>query len=132
MVPCLYAQKNAMRWRSRRSGGEDEYTRTTNLWRHLGNLEQEEFFQLLCHDSDIIALLVVDIAVCKHCVEILHTVLSRPVLARLQLLFYCAKVHWMLDNLVVILKMTPPCFNALHSMAHLHISNPNLLPLITP
>lgn len=48
--------------------------------------------------------LVVDVAVCEHCVEVLDTLLGIPVIVVLQTFFYRAHVHRDLDDLIVVLK----------------------------
>lgn len=50
-----------------------------------------------------VADLVVDVAVCEHCVEVVYALLGIPVEVVLQTLFYCAHVHRGLDYLIVIL-----------------------------
>lgn len=51
-----------------------------------------------------VADLVVDVAVCEHCVEVLDTLMGIPVVVVLQTFFYRAHVHRYLDDLVVVLK----------------------------
>ena len=48
--------------------------------------------------------LVVDVAVCEHCVEVLDALLGIPVVIGLQTFFYRAHVHGDLDDLIVVLK----------------------------
>lgn len=50
-----------------------------------------------------VADLVVDVAVCEHCVEVLDTLLGIPVVVVLQTFFYRAHVHRGLDDLIVVL-----------------------------
>ena len=71
---------------------------------HLGHGEEEALLQLLGHDGDVVAGLVVHVAVGEHGVEVLHTLLGRPVLVRLQLLLDGAQVHRLLDDLEVVLE----------------------------
>lgn len=51
-----------------------------------------------------VADLVVDVAVCEHCVEVLDALLGIPVVVVLQAFFYCAHVHRSLDDLIVVLE----------------------------
>lgn len=51
-----------------------------------------------------VADLVVDVAVCEHCVEVVYTLLGIPVVIVLQTLFYRAHVHRVLDNIIVVLQ----------------------------
>lgn len=51
-----------------------------------------------------VADLVVDVAVREHCVEVLDTLLSIPVVVVLQAFFYRAHVHRSLDDLIVVLE----------------------------
>lgn len=48
--------------------------------------------------------LVVDVAVCEHCVEVLDTLLGVPVVVVLQAFLYRAHVHRSLDDLIVVLE----------------------------
>lgn len=50
--------------------------------------------------------LVIDVTICKHSVEVLDTFLSIPVIVVFQALLYCSHIHWLLDDLVVILQHT--------------------------
>lgn len=47
--------------------------------------------------------LVVDVAVCKHCVEVVNALLGVPVEAVFQTLFDCAHVHRGFDDLIIVL-----------------------------
>ena len=51
-----------------------------------------------------VADLVVDVAICEHCVEVLDTLLGIPVVIGLQTFSYRAHVHGDLDDLIVVLE----------------------------
>lgn len=51
-----------------------------------------------------VADLVVDVAVCEHCVEVMYTLLGIPVVVVLQSFLNCAHVHRVRDYLIVVLK----------------------------
>lgn len=48
--------------------------------------------------------LVVDVAVCEHCIKVLDTLLGIPVVVVLQAFFYRAHVHRSLDDFIVVLE----------------------------
>lgn len=56
------------------------------------------------HTASYVANLVVDVAVCEHCVEVLDTLLGIPVVVVLQAFFYCAHIHRILYDLIIVLK----------------------------
>lgn len=47
--------------------------------------------------------LVVDVTICKHCVEVLDTFLSIPVIVVFQAFLYCSHIHRCFNDLIVIL-----------------------------
>lgn len=66
---------------------------------HMGAYTQHGFFWL-----GIPGLyLVVNVTICKHGVEVLHTFTGAPVVVMLQALLDGSHVHWVLDNFVIIL-----------------------------
>ena len=72
------------------------------IFRHGGDLCEEEFLQSLRHHHDVLPSLVVHIAVGEHCVEVLDALLSRPIIVVVEPLLDCAKIHWVLDDLMVV------------------------------
>ena len=72
------------------------------IFRHGGDLCEEEFLQSLRHHHDVLPSLVVHIAVGEHCVEVLDALLSRPIIVVVESLLDCAKIHRVLDDLVVV------------------------------
>ena len=72
------------------------------IFRHGGDLCEEEFLQSLRHHHDVLPSLVVHIAVGEHGVEVLDALLRRPVVVVVQPLLDCSKIHRMFDDLVVV------------------------------
>lgn len=66
-------------------------------------LRKKQFFECLCHNYNIFAWFVVNVTVGKHRIEILDTFFATPVIRIFQPFFYCAQIHWLLDNFVIIL-----------------------------
>lgn len=66
-----------------------------------------------------VANLVIDVAVCEHCVEVLDTFLGIPVVIVLETLFYRPHVHRSLDDLIVVLHEGKP--GGGKKTSHLHV-----------
>ena len=61
------------------------------------------YFHVTSTLATYLTRLIVHVAIGKHCVKILNAFLGTVVIITLQPLLYGSKIHWMLDNVVIIL-----------------------------